>query len=86
MTRFLLRRTWSGSGPSRRSRRYNSLVVIGGIGDIGMRRSPEGSVAVDPDRHFAPVNYRSAKALLDHFIGNGEQCRRYGKAERLGGL
>ena len=35
----------STHGPSRQSRRYNSLVVIGGM---GMRRSPEGSVAVDP--------------------------------------
>ncbi len=44
------------------------------------------SVENDPDRHFAAVNYCSAKALLDHFIGNGEQSWRYGKAERLGGL
>jgi hypothetical protein len=35
------------------SRRCNSLVVIGGIADTGMRWSRKGSVANDPERSSA---------------------------------
>jgi hypothetical protein len=40
-------RWMSVSGPSRQSRRYNPSVAVGAIADIGMRWSPEGSVATD---------------------------------------
>jgi hypothetical protein len=73
----------SDGGPSRHLPRCSDLVAIGDKRTLPGHRK---SVARDPDRHFAAVNYRSAKALLDHFIGNGEQCRRYGKAEHPGGL
>jgi hypothetical protein len=33
--------------------------------------------------HFAPQQYT---LLFDHLIGDGEQPRRHGKAERFGGL
>lgn len=70
------------------SRRSTVLALRPLFDYFGLDATPAAntSVAIDPDRHFAAVNYRSAKALLDHFIGNGEQCRRYGKAERPGGL
>jgi hypothetical protein len=45
------------------SRRCNSFVAVGGIADIGHAAAPDGSVAIDPERHFAPVNYRTAQYL-----------------------
>ena len=37
------------------SPRYNSLVAIGAIANIGMRWSLEGSVANDPELTFPPL-------------------------------
>lgn len=41
---------------------------------------------IDPLRHFAIANYRTAKGLFDHLIRAAEQRQRDGKAERLGRL
>jgi hypothetical protein len=38
---------------------------------------------VGQSRHFAP---QQTAPLFDHFVGNGEQGRRHGKAEHAGGL
>ena len=43
------------------------------------------SDANDPSRHFASANYRIAKALLDHLVGDREQTRWNGKPHRFGG-
>ena len=42
--------------------------------------------AIDPKRHFANVNYRSAKGLFDHLVGAGLQRQRHCQAKRLCGL
>jgi hypothetical protein len=46
----------------------------------------EFSHSQDPKRRFATVNYRTAKGSLDHFVGDGEQCRRHVEAQRFGSL
>ena len=39
----------------------------------------------DPSRHFATANYRIAKGLLDHLVGDREQTRWNGKPHRFCG-
>jgi len=33
---------------------------------------PDGEAVDDPSRHFATVNYRSAKGSLDHLVGGSK--------------
>ena len=61
------------------SKRCNSLVAIGGIAEIGMCRSPEGSVANDPEHDMG-------RMLFDHLVGALQGCFRNSEAKRLGGL
>jgi len=37
----------------------------------------------DPERHFDALNYRTAKRLFDHLVGEHEQVMRHREAERL---
>jgi hypothetical protein len=34
-------------------------------------------VVIDPERHFASTNYRTANGLLDHLVGDGEHRWRH---------
>jgi hypothetical protein len=70
------------------SRRCNCLVAVGGITDIGMRWSPEGSVARDPERTSPTATTRKAavsqmvwtrrcraRSLPTSLIGSVSTCR-----------
>ena len=56
---------------------------------LGQDRSRQlmiGAAVYDPERHFATANYRNAKGLLDHLVGDGEQRARNLQAQCLCGL
>ena len=43
-----------------------------------------GAAVHDPERHFATVNYRTAKGLFDHLVSAAEQGERKCNAKRFG--
>jgi hypothetical protein len=47
------------------------------------RRLTVGGAVDDPKRRFAGINACDRKGLIDHIVGDGEQRRRHGEAERL---
>jgi hypothetical protein len=53
-----------------------------------MRRRSTRAVfgAIDPERHFAKLDWRTAKSSLDYLVGEREQSGRYVEAQRLGSL
>jgi hypothetical protein len=55
-------RYWPGAAFVART----DLVAIGGKADATGSRAND---AIDPQRHFAPVNCRTAKGLFDHLVG-----------------
>jgi len=60
------------------------MVAIGGIADIVQHWQRNGSVANDPQRHFATVNCRIAKSQLDYLDCAAEERERDSEAKRLG--
>ena len=56
---------------------------------LGVKQPPpwrRRAAVIDPKRHFAATNYRTAKGLLDHLVGARKQRRRHGEAEHPSGL
>lgn len=51
-----------------------------------MKLLQNAPVANDPKRHFATIDYRTAKDLFDYLIGAAEQSEWECDAKRLGGL
>ncbi len=43
-----------------------------GAAEVGILKPTIGGDAVDPNRRFATANYRIAKGLFDHLVGDGE--------------
>ena len=68
-----------------RGRCGSLLLHRGGLAPPTLCRSP-GALEDDPKRRFVSANYRIAKGLFDHLVGDGEQSGRYVEAQRLGSL
>jgi hypothetical protein len=56
------------------------------LGDDLPRPPFTGAAVHDPQRHFAPVNCRTAKGSFDHLVSGHKKGLRHGKAEHLCGL
>jgi hypothetical protein len=56
--------------------------ATGSCGGLRTFRKRRISVDIDPQRQFAHINYRIAKRLFDHLVGNGEHRSRHLNAER----
>ena len=54
----------------------------------GIAAAPAMNIAAvsDPNRHFAILNCRIAKGLLDHLVGGYKQARRHAETKCLRGF
>jgi hypothetical protein len=58
-------------------------VVWSLLGEKRTSRDHRKSVGPDPKRHFATTNYRIAKSMFDHAIGDREQQWREASSPEL---
>ena len=61
-------------------------MVCTRCGIVGADARPNWTERPESDRRAMAVLSQPAEALLDHFVGCGQQRFRDGEAERLGGL